>query len=186
MTPVHELLSRCASHDDEGWTELWRIVESVSLPPIQRQLYAHGLDVSLADDVLQELYLYLQAGSLKRLRLFRGTCDPQFRAYLQTIVIRFTKRVLRRWCRARRREAAALRDNARPSPGGPTDSQLQQALRELMSALPKPDRIKLRTVSHCRDLLGEGGTLERSGTDVPARTARRWRNELYRKYRRLV
>jgi hypothetical protein len=160
---------------------MWRLIEGIALVPIKRLLRQHRFDTALGDDVLQELYLYLQTESARRLRLFRGTTEPQFRAYIRVTATRFANKMIRKWRQARYRESRAARAaSCAAGGGGPTDSQIRLAIGELLLLLPAADYYKLQNVSDYRQPGANGHRV------VPPRTARRWRSELLHKYAELV
>jgi hypothetical protein len=180
-----ELIAECAANDRGGWSKMWRMIEGIAVGPVQQLLRQHRLGPELADDVLQELYLYLQVESARRLRLFRGTTEPEFRAYIRVTATRFARKVVRRWRQARCRESEAVRQSSRADrPGSPTDSQIRLAIRELLPLLPPDDYRKFQNIS---EYPGPGADWPAAGgRSVPARTARRWRSELLQKYAELV
>ncbi|HZY84734.1 MAG TPA: hypothetical protein VFE78_07875 [Gemmataceae bacterium] len=187
MTGLAELITECAANDPDGWANMWRIIEGIALGPVRRLLRQYRFDGDLADDVLQELYLYLQVESARRLRLFRGTTVPQFQAYIRVTATRFGKKMIRRWERTRLREYWAARGASRTAVcGGPTDSQVRLAVAELLRLLPPDDYFKLQSVSAYCQPGANGEAAGAPSARVPSRTARRWRSELLHKYAGLV
>jgi hypothetical protein len=181
-----DLIAGCAARDPDRWSKLWRLIEGIAWGPIQRLLRQHRFDKALADDLLQELYLYLQTESARRLRLFRGTTEPQFRAYIRVTATRFANKMILRWRRARYHESKAARAVFHAAvTKGPTDSQIRLAIGELLPLLPPADYHKLQNVADYSEPVGNGGTASARGV-VPPRTARRWRSELLHKYAELV
>jgi DNA-directed RNA polymerase specialized sigma24 family protein len=179
---IRELIDRCSQNEGEAWAELWQIVEDTVLRPLRRLLTSYHLDLSLADDVLQEFYKYLQDDNLRRLQLFRGASEVEFKAFLRTIAVRFTLKLLRKWQRRRQRENTAIRFAARPTRWTLTEPQEKAALSELLSVMTDGDRRKLCTI------LGSewSAKAEPEGSSTchspSARTVRHWQHELIRKY----
>ena len=161
--------------------ELWDLVKDAAGVSIHRMLRSRGLDALLAEDLLQEFFIYLKAHDLRLLRGFQGTCEPQFRAFLRIAASRFALRTLRVWQRNQRREIAAW-TAAPPLRAGPTEEQIRQAVGELESVITSEDREKLRMISECPDLLPEEVEAEKHRPAAAPRTLRHWRGELLQRY----
>jgi DNA-directed RNA polymerase specialized sigma24 family protein len=175
---IQELIECCGRNDGRAWAELWLIVEGSALRPIRRLLSNWHFDISLADDIIQDLYRYLQADDLRRLRTFRGASEPELRGYLRTLVTRFALRTVRKWDRHRRREALTLRLAPPPDRAGPTEDEVRAAMRELNSILSASDRAKLRTVLGGQQLLPGAEDADSPAAPAPSdRTIRHWRQE---------
>jgi DNA-directed RNA polymerase specialized sigma24 family protein len=179
---VRELIEHCGRNEPEAWAELWEVVASAALFPIRRLLQRQGFGLELADDALQELYVYLREDDLQHLRAFRGDSIPQFRAYLRTLAIHFTLNLIRRIKRVQRLEAEALRSASLPDRTGPTEHQIELALRELESLMSETERVQLRCALEAGEELEPGERAELSSAARSLRTYRRWRETLYRKY----
>jgi DNA-directed RNA polymerase specialized sigma24 family protein len=178
-----ELLDRCEHKDPEAWPELWHLVEDLAAGPVLRLIRCWHLDASLADDVLQEFYIYLQAGDFRRLRVFRGTRQSAWKGFLHAIAMRFTLKMIRRWHRTHQEEMEARHHFFRPDRRGPTEKSIEAVLRELALIMPEHDWAKLQWISGCPELMAEIKA-EKSARDQPPalRTIRHWRCELFRKY----
>jgi DNA-directed RNA polymerase specialized sigma24 family protein len=180
---TQQLIEGCGRNEGQAWAELWQIVEGSCLGLIRRVLTRWHFEVSLVDDVMQELYRYLQADGLCRLRSFRGASKPELCGYLRTIATRFAVRTVRKWDRNRRREALTLRLAPPPDRTGPTEEEIQAALRELDSIATASDRLKLRKVLGDLHLLPETEDDDSPTATAPAqRTVRHWCQELRRTY----
>ena len=178
-----ELLDRCERRDREAWKEFWDLVKGAVSGPVQCLVRCWHMDLSSADDVLQELFLYLQADNFRRLRAFRGNTAPELTCFLRTIAIRFSRKKLRRWQRTRQEETAVFRLLPSPDRNGPTKNQVEAVLRELLEIMPEPDWVRLYQVSSCPELMAKIKTRKASMTQPPAaRTVRHWRRELYHKF----
>jgi DNA-directed RNA polymerase specialized sigma24 family protein len=180
---TQQLIEGCYRNEGGAWAELWQIVESSSLGPIRRSLARWHFDVSLVDDIMQELYQYLQADELGRLRSFRGATKPELCSYLRTLATRFALQTVRKWDRNRRREALTLRLAPPPDRTGPTEEEIQAVLCELDSVVSASDRVKLRKVLGDLQLLPETENANSPAAPTPAqRTVRHWCHELRRNY----
>src|SRR5262249_2450344 len=116
---VHSLINSSVRGAEGAWVELWDLVKDAAGVSIHRLLRSRGLDALLAEDLLQEFFIYLKAHDLRLLRGFQGTCEPQFRAFLRIAASRFALRTLRVWQRNQRRAIAAW-TAAPPLTAGPT------------------------------------------------------------------
>jgi DNA-directed RNA polymerase specialized sigma24 family protein len=180
---IQVLIERCARNEGRAWAELWLIVEGSALSPIRRLLARWHFDPSLVDDIMQELYRYLQADDQRRLRSFRGASEPEFRSYLRTLATRFGRDTVRKWDGHRRREALTLRLAPPPDRAGPTEQEIQAAIRELNSILSASDRAKLRKVLSDQQLLPESKNSDPLAAPGPSpRTVRYWRQQMGRIY----
>jgi hypothetical protein len=178
---VRHLIDGCVRYDPEAWAQLWEIVSSAVLYPIRRLLQNHEIGLELADDVMQDFYLFLREKNLEHLRAFQSETMPQFRVYLRTLAIHFTLNSMRKMKRMQREEARALLDTPPPDRTGPTERQIESTMRELESLMPEKDRTKLAKILHMNSLDEARLSATRS-----SRTDRRWKRELYRRYGRRV
>ena len=123
---VQDLIDQCSKNDPEAWARLWEIASSAALYPIRRLLQHHGIGLELADDVMQEFYVYLLERNMENLLAFRGEAMPQFRVYLRTLATHFTMNAMRKIMRIRRQEAkAARRTQIPPSPASRTHGRFR-------------------------------------------------------------
>jgi DNA-directed RNA polymerase specialized sigma24 family protein len=181
MMTIQELIECCARNEGRAWAELWLIVEGSALCPIRRLLARWHFDPSLEDDIMQELYRYLQADGQRRLRSFRGASEPELRSYLRTLATRFGRDTIRKWDGHRRREARTLRLAPPPDRAGPTEQEIQAAIRELNSILSASDRAKLKKVLSAQQLLPEPENTDPLAAPEPSpRTVRHWRQQIGR------
>ena len=184
---VRELIDGCCRNEPEAWANLWEIVSSAVLYPIRRLLQHQAIGLELADDVMQDFYLYMRERDLEHLRAFRGEAMPQFRVYLRTLAIHFTLNYMRKIKRERYQEAQALRDTLPPDRDGPTERQIESTMRELESLMPEKEREKLIDLLRADYLDPDLASSEiESATSRSRRTYRRWKDELYRRYGRRV
>src|SRR5262245_3059969 len=184
---VRQLIDGCINNDAEAWALLWQVVSSAALCPIRRLLQRQHLSLELADDVMQEFYLYIRKDDLHHLRAFRGQAMAQFRAYTRTLAVHFALNMLRRMKRIQRQEDKAARAVALPDRTGPSARQIQSALQELTSLMSEDDLAKVRHLLGDNTLLNLTGPTDASDSSPKSgRTQRRWRKELYRKYARRV
>jgi DNA-directed RNA polymerase specialized sigma24 family protein len=151
------------------------------LYPIRRLLQNHDFGLELADDVMQDFYLFLRANDLEHLRAFQAETMPQFRVYLRTLAIHFTLNSIRKIKRMRREEARVLLEAPPPDRTGPTEQQIESIMRELQSLMPEKERAKLAKILHMNSL--EEARLSKPPS---SRTYRRWKREIYRRYGRRV
>src|ERR1700681_2821845 len=107
---AQELVAPCLAEDANGWEVFWGLVEDAALRPIRDILGRHNQDLTLADDVIQELFFYLKKEDYRRLRAFAGTTEPELRGYLGALAGSFAMNYVRAYRRARNREARALAD----------------------------------------------------------------------------
>lgn len=157
------------------------IVEGVAWDPVRRMLHLRGFDVSLAEDVLQEVALRMAADDFRNLRAFRGQSEKQLRAFLRTTAVHLTQDLLRKWERTRRHENHVQRD----WPELPTDLTHKQAravLAELQSGMSERDALRFRTILAAQGLLTPQERPADQGQPPSERTLRRWKLELFRKY----
>lgn len=114
MAPVNirDIIDACGRDEAPAWGELWPLIETVALVPLSRLLHSWHLDPTLADDALQDFFLYLRAQNLRRLQRFDGNTEAEFQAFLRTMAVRFFLKRVRRWHHARQREAEAQRQFA--------------------------------------------------------------------------
>src|SRR5206468_1662333 len=130
------------------------------------------------EDIVQDLYLHLRAEDGRRLRIFAGSDEATFRAYLRAVGIRFALNQARKqWCLLRR-EAEAAESAARPPQNGPSEPQIVAALAELESLLPPADRNKLRWLLEQKTHPEAGAAQEPPAETISSRTHRRWRRDL--------
>ncbi len=132
---IRSLITLCISlpHPDKAWASLWNEVKDAAYFPVRKLLAYKDLDLSLADDILQELFFHLQENDLRRLRAFRGATTGQFRAYIRTLALRFAKNQVQR-CRALKSyELRAWIDSGCGRRDGPTEIQFETARSNLIS-----------------------------------------------------
>jgi DNA-directed RNA polymerase specialized sigma24 family protein len=184
---VRELIDGCCGNDPTAWAALWEIVSSAALYPIRRLLQRQGLGLELADDVMQEFYLYIRQEDLKQLRSFRGQAMPQFRAFIRTLAVHFALNAMRKLKRIRRQEDEAARFATPPDRSGPTANQIRSTMQELTALMPNDDRLKVLQILDDKSLADELRSEVGCNTGPRSRrTERRWREELFRKYARRV
>jgi DNA-directed RNA polymerase specialized sigma24 family protein len=182
---VRDLVDGCRGNSPEAWAKLWEVVSSAAGYPIRRLLQQQGLDLELADDVMQEFYLHLRKNDLHHLRSFRGQTMAQFRPFIRTLAIHFALNTLRKIKRIQHLEEKAAHAALAPDRAGPTARQIRSALRELTSLMSNDDRAKLIQLLCDKTLIDQCS----EASDVSprsTRTRRRWRDELYRKYHRRI
>lgn len=174
MGNTQKLIEACVRNDPESWVKMWQMVESAGVYPVQRLLQNQGLGLELADDIAQEFYLWLRSNNFKYLREFQGQSFSQLRVYLRSGMVHFALNFRRKMTRMRRVEAEAQRMAPRPE-REPTEEQTRFAVREIESLMSDKDRARfaqlMETDSTAMDVGGRS-----------ARTNRRWREELLRKY----
>ena len=158
-------------------------MESACIYPVGQILEERGFPQSLVAEVMQDLYLQLQANSGAELRSFRGTTEPQLRSYLRRMARRFANRWAAKERRRRKREAKAVLAYLTAVRDGPTEQQIGSRYRELQATMPQADREKLQCVSpYAAWLSGQADPSAAAAPAVPERTRQRWRLELVRKY----
>jgi DNA-directed RNA polymerase specialized sigma24 family protein len=183
---VRDLIDRCSQNDPEAWAGLWEIVSSAALYPIRRLLQHQGIGLELADDVMQEFYMYLLQKDMEPLRAFVGESMPQFRVYLRTLAVHFTLNAMRKFMRVRRQDEKAALGAPLPDRTGPTEQQIELTMRELESLMSDKDRSRLARLL-CIESLPEANDSEVDPLNTRSgRTIRRWQEELYRRYGRRV
>jgi hypothetical protein len=180
------LIDLCRKDNGAAWAELWLSVKRAAFRPIRQMLSVRNLDLSLADDAMQELYTYLQASEMRRLRNFRGTTEAAFVCYLRMVALRFTMRKLRKWLGVQHREAKACRRLSPSRSDGPTEQQVRSARSELESIMSERDRVKMKKVEAFLNQQGGTGPSWPAIPPISLRTARHWRRELYNHYGRQV
>lgn len=164
------------------------MVREVAGVAVRRLLRTHGVRASEADDVLQDLFLYLQRHRCGPLKTFRGATEAEFRGYLWVLTLRFTVK----WCRKQKRQEQPLGTEIwdillPPDRRGPTEEEFEARWQELYAAMSPKDRSKLtllRRFLHGQAETGAGSG-ESSRQPISERTLRHWSLELYRKYRHL-
>ncbi len=172
---LNEVIDRCLAEEAMAWGELWQIAEESALLPIRQLLRRHRLDLTLAEDVMQMLYLYLRDEDCLLLRNFAGTTEAEFRGYLAGIALWFTQNLVGVWQSARKREERALRDAPLPVRDGPTEEDLNNVLAEVESLMSAPDFAKWQELQAADwPALDSGEEAETTVQPVPDRT-RRWR-----------
>jgi DNA-directed RNA polymerase specialized sigma24 family protein len=181
---VRDLIDRCSKNNPEAWAQLWEVASSAALYPIRRLLQHHSIGLELADDVMQEFYVYLLERDMENLRAFRGEAMPQFRVYLRTLATHFTMNAMRKIMRIRRQEAQAALGAPLPDRTGPTERQIELTMEELESLMPEKERLRLTEILRVGSL--DEATLESEAETRSSRTYRRWKDELYRRYGRRV
>jgi DNA-directed RNA polymerase specialized sigma24 family protein len=170
--PERELIRRCLADEGEAWGELWRVIEDAILVPVRRACERRGLDLTLADDFVQELYFHLRADDYRLLRAFQGTSRGELRAFLRQVALGLASNLARGELRRRRRETRALQAAPMPDRSGPTEAEIAAFWQELRAALPE-DMEKIEQV------------IQWTGPEAPAaapqssqgpsdRTLRRW------------
>lgn len=171
MSSMVVLVRLCVAGDRRAWELFLRVAGGSASGPIRRLLSSLRIDPTLADDLDQELYLYLRGPGSARLGAFRGASRGELRRFLAVLALRFARTRLVRLRREADREARALRAHARAEcDDGPTESEVRAALDELEGLLDKPDRARLHAVL---DPIAR--------PDVPARTLRHWSEGLARR-----
>jgi hypothetical protein len=180
MEPLRER----PSHDAlgmHGLEELWEIIEGAASIPIRRILRAHRLDPGLADDVLQELTVYLLERPSASLGRFRGSSEAQLRRFVWIIAARFASRLIARWQLQQAREAEALGRCPPPDRDGPGEPQVRAAVAELEALLSESDRTHLRIILAREGIIAASGIgAERLAGPLSARTLHRWVEALSR------
>lgn len=183
---VRQMLERCADRDGVAWMKLWMFVEEAGLPPIRRLLETRSLDGALAEDVLQEFYLFLLQRDLGPLQTFSGTDPMQFHAFVRTVVVHFALNVLKKLQRQHRRVQHMSRPEELASTAiqaGPTSWQISQAIRELEFAMTPEDRAKWRLIQAHWNVHETQNAATLARNSAPSdRTFRRWSLQLFRKY----
>ena len=179
-----ELIDGCQANNPVAWEQFWEIVDSAARYWIRNLLKAHRFDETHDDDVLQELYRRMRAQSCRRLRHFRGTTDAEVRAFLRKVAYRFAKKLVAKWERLRKKEETAIQTATPPAREGPTEQQIENARRELLSVMPIADQQKLiHILAHDGCHAHESVPwFAASKLRVTGRTVRRWRKELLSKY----
>jgi hypothetical protein len=178
---IHDLIDQCARRDNAAWALLWKLVEDSALVPVRRQLARWHFDATSTDDVMQELYRYLQADDLRCLRTFRGTTEYQLRGYLRTIANRFASRTLRKWDRRRRRELHALQHLPQSDRTGPTEEQIRALLRELYSIMSDHERANLQSALGYLGLLPDWPAPNSDYQQTPSTRTLRYRRQVLRR-----
>jgi Protein of unknown function (DUF1573) len=83
---VLTLVGRCTKSTKAAeWPELWQLVQLVARPCFLLLLKNRHLDYDRANDLLQELYVHIQADNFRRLKMFRGTTRRELRGFLRAI-----------------------------------------------------------------------------------------------------
>jgi hypothetical protein len=189
MMDTQELIERCRREEGEAWAELWQIIESVALRRIRRMLRQRRLDLSIADDVIQELYCYLQEDDLRRLRIFRGHTAAELRCFLRTLAVRFSQKWVQnvQHTRCRRREAEALHHLALCGAGRRTPQEVRATINKLESIMSPKDRARMWIIaSRLYPEVGTGAADALAARQFSSRTLRQWRLKLSRKYAHLL
>ena len=111
-----------------------------------------------SNDLLQELYIHIQAEQFRRLKMFHGTTVRQLKCFLRPMARNMAIDLLEKWQRIEHREMAAARQVPWEGHGGPTISAVQKAIKELNSILAPEERCRLTAVAPARF---SGGSISR-------------------------
>jgi DNA-directed RNA polymerase specialized sigma24 family protein len=177
------IVGRCTKSSGAAeWSQLWRLVDHVARPCFLWLLAKRHLSADWSNDLLQELYIHIQAEQFRRLKMFHGTTVRQLKCFLRPMARNMAIDLLEKWQRIEHREMAAARQVPWEGHDGPTISAVQKAIKELSSILAPEERCRLTAVAPARDFLEDQFRDERH-RQVSARTLRRWQCELHAKYR---
>jgi hypothetical protein len=180
---VRKLIDSCIRKDQDSWDLLWRMVLEGSRPTVERILWSHGLPRSLRDDVFQNMYIYMQSNNFRRLEIFRGESDAEFRAFSRSIARRFATKLAGRWRREHAEEREALRVKPESDRCGLSEMQVRSAYEEIVGRMTAKDRKRLVHVLAASRAPGDGRP---SGAEprpnVPSRTIRHWSERIIRVY----
>lgn len=172
---VRALIQRCRGSDSAAWEELWPLLSSAANDPTRRLLKRNDLDASLAEDILQDLYIHWKGSELSLLGDFHGTGEAKFRQFLRSSALYFGRNWIRKWKKGQRREVRALTRLKPTDRSCSTEQQILSRIREVESLMDEDDRRKLAFVSNV--------VSAHSAEQPPSpRTLRRWQRYLCKKY----
>lgn len=180
---VHGLIERCCRMDCAAWTEVYELIEENNKRRIERRLRTVGIGMDLAEDVLQELYLYLRSDQGRHLVTFRGSSRSEFIHFLCGVARRFTENCVRHWQRTVGREQQVNYPLKAPDRRGGTMQEIRAARLEFEASLNARERKRWVAVLQAEGLAESPNSVTRT---VPARTLGQWKQTLYRKYVRLL
>src|SRR5690349_16611703 len=110
MTTISDLLQDCLkSKDETARLEVWAVMVDNAVHAVEKLLRKHRLGRDRAEDVFQELYVYLHESSWGCLQTFRGTTEGKFQAFLYRIALNFAKNWVRTERKCQRDEGKARR-----------------------------------------------------------------------------
>ena len=153
--------------------EFWCLVVATAHRPISRLLASSQLDPSQAEDIQQDLVVYLLGRPEIAPGLVSREVDTKLLAYLRRLAVCYTLRWLTSERRRRTREERAVRGRVRSECDCASEAELCAVFDELVALMDEPDRARLAALMD-RD--------SRPGNSYPPRTLRHWSLRLYRRY----
>ncbi len=165
------LIEQCLANNAEAWADLWLIFDHAVGQPLRQLLHRAGFQATDADDVTQEIYLFLREDDHRRLRSFRGTTERELKSWIRKLAINFMHNwVQKRWL-STKRDREFSKSLPATDRSGATEPEVVSFLKDLESIVSDDD------TRHLRILAG----LKPSSTPVSKRTLQLWRKQLQNK-----